>query len=190
MTTRSVLLLVTAAEGFKAVNDRISHDVGDKALAEYGRLLPDVIYKCLGESGVVSTMEKPIVFRTGGDELAVVCVKSPTASFPDFEAQIATMVRTVAETVLFDAKRDGAAPESEWVPTFLRIGVASTFKLADEAETAVRTDIYRKGAQLFGTLGSPHAPLVLTQRVACACVFITLFAPCVVQRLGLSTHAE
>jgi len=136
-------------QGFKAVNDRISHDVGDKALGEYGRLLPDVIYKCLGESGVVSTMEKPIVFRTGGDELAVVCVKSPTASFPDFEAQIATMVRTVAETVLFDAKRDGAAPESEWVPTFLRIGVASTFKLADEAETAVRTDIYRKA---FGSL--------------------------------------
>jgi diguanylate cyclase (GGDEF)-like protein len=162
---------VAAAEGFKAVNDRISHDVGDKALAEYGRLLPDTITKCLEEG---STMEPPVVFRTGGDELAVICVKSSSASFSDFEAQIKSMVQKVAETVLFDAKTDDSAPESEWVPTFLRIGVASTFKLADEAETAVRTDIYRKGAP-------PH-PFRLDRRAwhvtACTCSSCILTLHC------------
>ena len=137
------------------MNDKISHEVGDKTLAEYGRLLPDTIDKCLDENGVVSTMERPMIFRTGGDELAVVCVRLPMASFLDFDAQIVNMVRTVSEKVRCDAKANDAAPESEWVPTFLRIGVAPTFKIADETETAIRAVIYRMGAQLSHRFGPP-----------------------------------
>ena len=42
----SVLYWSIDIQGFKAVNDNISHEVGDEALAAYGQLLPRKIEEC------------------------------------------------------------------------------------------------------------------------------------------------
>ena len=82
-----------------------------------------------------------MVFRTGGDELAVIYVKDKSAPTEAFREEVQRLASEVAK-IEYIAKND---PGDVEVPTFLRIGVGPTFKLADEAETAVRSIIYKTG---------------------------------------------
>ena len=90
------------------------------------------------------------VYRTGGDELAVICIRKASATVEGFNDQVRCVVVDVAGRCVHIAKgkeQDGQ-PMTE-VSTFLRIGVGPTFKLADDAEVAVRSAIYLR---VFGSL--------------------------------------
>ena len=140
-------------QGFKAVNDNISHEVGDLALREYGRIVPAAIAKAASQ-GITTPRGSPSgmtaqVYRTGGDELAVICVKDESVTFAAFYEQLVSTAEQVAMLEHIATQTDGSDDSAAQVPTFLRIGVARTFELADEAEVAVRSRIY---LNVFGSL--------------------------------------
>jgi len=132
-------------QGFKSVNDSIDHDAGDAALKEYARLLS-------ATTADTTIFESFTPYRIGGDGLAVlVCATSNTTAAAFYKA-VEALAADIAQIEVHIDKKSGRAhrkPAANAVPTFLRVGVAPTWELADGAEKCLRTLIYMT---VFGTL--------------------------------------
>ena len=70
------MLLLIDIDGFKAINDRLGHPVGDEALCHLANILRDIT----GEYGVVA--------RMGGEEFAILLQSSNPSSFLAFAERI------------------------------------------------------------------------------------------------------
>ena len=136
----SYLFLSMDIQGFKAVNDNISHEKGDEALKWWGDTVKD---KTKSPAHCKMT-----AYRPGGDEIAIICEKHGDASMQAFRAEVLDLVKVLA-AVSHGPEGLNPAGESVKVDTFLRIGAADEFQLADELETAVRTRVYMAA---FGSL--------------------------------------
>jgi GGDEF domain-containing protein len=98
-------------QGFKGVNDNINHVVGDEALHVWGGLVTSVakaVQHC-----------KAVIYRPGGDEIAVICEKKMGVSDDDFCDEVIDITKGLAIKV-FDAEGSNPAGELVKVPTFLR----------------------------------------------------------------------
>jgi GGDEF domain-containing protein len=140
-------------QGFKAVNDQISHAAGDKALREWG----DLVKKCVeGEKQPVrySLFGKPrrvahgTVYRTGGDELCVIWAKPHSASMAAFRERVEHCAKDLSE-ISHHAKGEKEGDQLVQVPTFLRVGVGPTPEDADKLEIEIRREVYMAA---FGSL--------------------------------------
>lgn len=105
-TDRRVAVLFCDLDGFKAVNDRFGHDVGDRMLVEVAARI----------GGAVRPSDT--VARTGGDEFVVVCDDLDDA------AQAHVIARRVAEAVEGTPVRLGDLD--------LQVGISVGIALADD----------------------------------------------------------
>ena len=126
------------------MNDNINHAAGDEALQYYAALLGSHVGS-MGSEGI-----KGVVYRTGGDELSVAWQKtSAELTLSSFRQCVESAAEKLAlEEHVVTGDKDGGTVEA---PTFLRIGVGATHHAADEAETAVRSEVYMKA---FGSLSA------------------------------------
>ncbi|WP_293882943.1 GGDEF domain-containing protein [Sphingomonas sp.] len=84
----SLALLMIDLDGFKAVNDRLGHPIGDRLLCEIGRRLGRIV------------REGDLAVRLGGDEFCV--IQTGIASSSTAEALANRIIKTLAEPFLCD----------------------------------------------------------------------------------------
>ena len=116
-TGRPVAVLFCDLDGFKAVNDRHGHDVGDRLLVE----VADRIRRAVRPSDTVS--------RTGGDEFVVVCEDLGSPGQADL---IAERIREAIEAVPLRAG-------DQALDVRLSIGVALADPVLDDPDRVLRT---------------------------------------------------
>jgi diguanylate cyclase (GGDEF)-like protein len=121
---RSFSLVVCDLDGFKALNDRYGHVVGDGALQMVGRVL-------------VEALRRPDdAFRIGGDEFALILAEATQADAEEVVSRISTMLAEAQDERLVGISASfGIAGCPEQASDAARL-----FHLADEAlYTAKRT---------------------------------------------------
>lgn len=88
-------LLYLDLDGFKAINDRFGHGIGDEVLISVAALLRQ------------ETRETDIVARLGGDEFGIAL---PHAGLPDAEAKARTLTVRIDALTVADSERPELAP--------------------------------------------------------------------------------
>jgi diguanylate cyclase (GGDEF)-like protein/PAS domain S-box-containing protein len=143
-------LLALDLDGFKVVNDRFGHAVGDELVAQIGGLLRH------------SVRESDFVSRIGGDEFAIILHDCGTAEAVATAEKVLDAVRTRGAVVSTQVKAS--------VTTSVGIAVFGPGSDASGAELAVEADIAMYDAKAEGRNGySVYAPagrsrVELTQR--------------------------
>ena len=105
-------------DGFKAINDKHGHDMGDKCLVE----TVDVIQNHLGRLGVI--------FRSGGDEFILV---TDVADVGHSER----LIKTISSTLL---NADKALQQTKWQGISFSFGIASSFETANQSDCLALAD--------------------------------------------------
>ena len=106
------LFLSMDIQGFKAVNDKINHVVGDTALHEWGKLVESVVAKVVKHC-------KAVIYRVGGDEIAIICEKEGGVSDDQFCEDALNLTKELAEQEYW-AEGSNSEGEPMKMPTFLR----------------------------------------------------------------------
>jgi diguanylate cyclase (GGDEF)-like protein len=127
--------------GFKSINDNISHDAGDAALAKVGQVL----------NQAAKDMDAPVrVFRVGGDEFAALVPKDQAEAFRDRVEEL-----------------HGVVDHGEGIRTSISGGVGDNNALADQA--AIQRKAVQKAEQGISpsrpTTASPKQDLPVEQFV-------------------------
>jgi diguanylate cyclase (GGDEF)-like protein len=132
---RIVGVLFLDLDGFKAVNDRFGHGVGDDLLKAFGERLRDVV------------RANDVVARFGGDEFVVVCQGATRESAIE---EIAANIRRAFEQPLRFGRREQAIAPSIGVAVASRRNPATPVELISHADQAMyRAKREHAGVRVF-----------------------------------------
>jgi diguanylate cyclase (GGDEF)-like protein len=134
LTGDSLALMVVDLDGFKFVNDRFSHTLGDAVLVESANAIRSTV------------REDELVARRGGDEFAIVCT-------PESQSDIAVLAERVAEAI-----DDARSRLTTGVPTTATVRYILWDGDDDAAEFMRRADVELHDAKTSRDSGAPaHA---------------------------------